>query len=91
LPAGFPPGRIEEVEMRIEILGAGSDSCRQLAENAEIAAKDLGLHYNIVLISEKKEIERFGVMTSPALAVEGRLKVVGKVASVAEIKEMLQY
>ena len=75
--------------MKIEILGTGCPKCKKLAENTETAAKDLGIRYEIEKITDINEIMKFGVMVTPALAVDGQVKVAGKVPSADEIKEML--
>ncbi len=74
---------------RIQILGTGCPKCKQLAENAEAAAKALGLEYELVKVTEINEIMKFGVMMTPALAVDGEVKSVGKVLPVDEIKKIL--
>jgi len=74
---------------KIQILGTGCPKCKKLAENAETAAKDLGIEYDIEKVTNINEIMGFGVMMTPALAVDGEVKVVGKVASPDEIKAML--
>jgi small redox-active disulfide protein 2 len=74
--------------MKIQILGTGCPKCKKLAETAEAAAKELGLDYQIEKITDITEIMDLGVMMTPALAVDGVVKVSGKVPSVAEIKEM---
>jgi len=75
--------------VRIQILGSGCAKCRQLADNAEAAAKELGLEYELVKVTDLKEIMSFGVMLTPALAVDGQVKSAGKVPSVELIKPML--
>ena len=75
---------------KIQILGTGCPKCQKLGENAEKAAKELGIEYEIVKVSKIDEITAFGVMNTPALAVDGELKVTGKVASPEDIKEMLK-
>jgi small redox-active disulfide protein 2 len=75
---------------KIQILGTGCPKCKKLAENAEAAAKQTGIEYEIQKITDINEITKFGVMMTPALAVDGRVKIVGKVASPDEIKTMLQ-
>jgi len=75
---------------KIQILGTGCPKCKKLSENAEAAAKELGIKFEIEKISEINDIINFGVMMTPALAVDGEVKVVGKVASVEEIKELIQ-
>jgi small redox-active disulfide protein 2 len=74
---------------KIQILGTGCPKCKKLAENAEIAAKDLGIEYSLEKITEISEIMKFGVMMTPALAIDGQVKSVGKVISPDEIKKML--
>ena len=73
----------------IQILGVGCPKCEQLMENAEAASKELGLDYKIEKVSDLNKITGFGVMLTPALVVDGDVKVVGKVASVEEIKKGL--
>ncbi|MBN1867540.1 TM0996/MTH895 family glutaredoxin-like protein [Candidatus Sumerlaeota bacterium] len=73
----------------IEILGAGCPKCKKLAENAEAAAKELGIEYELVKVTDIQEILKFGVMMTPALAVDGDVKSAGKVLSTEEIKKAL--
>jgi len=75
--------------MKIQILGTGCPKCKKLAENVQIAAKDAGLECEIVKVTDINEIMKFGVMLTPALAVDGQVKVVGKVPSPEEIKKIL--
>jgi small redox-active disulfide protein 2 len=75
---------------KIQILGTGCPKCTKLAENAEAAAKELGLDYSIEKVTKLAEIMAFGVMVTPALAVDGKVKVVGKVPSPAQIQRMLE-
>jgi len=74
---------------KIQILGTGCPKCKKLAENADAAAKQLGIEYTLEKVTDIKEIMKFGVMMTPALAVDGNVKVVGKVASPEDIKKML--
>ena len=74
---------------KIQILGTGCPKCRQLSENAEIAARDLGIEYEIEKVTDINDIMNFGVMMTPALVMDGVVKVVGKVVSVEEIKELI--
>ena len=74
---------------KIQILGTGCPKCPKLADNVEVAVKGLGPGYEIEKITEINEIMKFGVMMTPALTVDGDVKVVGKVASIEEIKKML--
>ena len=74
---------------KIQILGTGCPKCKALAQNAETAAKELGLEYTLEKVTDIKEIMKFGVMMTPALVVDGQVKVVGKVPSPEQIKAML--
>ncbi len=74
---------------RLQILGVGCPKCKKLAENTEAAAKALGIEYSIEKVTEVNAIMQFGVMMTPALAVDGQVKVVGKVPAPDEIKKML--
>ncbi len=75
--------------MKIQILGTGCPKCALLMENAEEAAAELGVDYEIEKVSAINDIMKFGVMVTPALAVDGDVKVVGKVPTVEEIKQFL--
>lgn len=75
--------------MKIQILGTGCPKCKKLAENAEAAAKAAGLDYELEKVTEINKIMAFGVMMTPALAVDGTVKVSGKVPSVEEIQALL--
>jgi len=75
--------------MKIQILGTGCPKCRKLAENAEEAARQLGVEHEIEKVTEIDKIMAFGVMMTPALAVDGEVKAVGKIPSVEEIRKML--
>ncbi len=74
---------------KIQILGTGCPKCKKLAENAEAAAKELGIEFEIEKVTDINEIMKFGVMMTPALVVDGDVKVVGKVPSPDEINQML--
>ena len=75
---------------KIQILGTGCPKCRKLAEVAEAAAKELGIEYELQKVTDINEIMKFGVMMTPALAVDGNVKIIGKVPSADEIKNLLQ-
>ena len=74
---------------KLTILGPGCPNCRKLAQNTEEAAKALGIEYEIVKVSDIDAILDSGVMTTPALVVDGELKVMGRVPTPDEIKIML--
>ena len=75
---------------KLQVLGTGCPKCKKLAENAEAAAKALGIEYTIEKVADINEIMKFGVMMTPALAVDGVVKVVGKVPDAEAIKAMLK-
>ena len=75
---------------KLQVLGTGCPKCRRLAQNAEAAATQLGLEFEIEKVTDLREIMRFGVMMTPALAVDGVVQVMGRVPSVEEIKQMIQ-
>lgn len=75
--------------MKVQILGTGCPKCARLAENAAEAIRDKGVDAEIEKITDINQIMTFGVMMTPALAVDGDVKVVGKVPSSEEIKTML--
>ncbi len=74
---------------KLQILGTGCPKCRKLAENTEAAARELGVEYEMEKITDINAIMGFGVMLTPALAVDGVVKVVGKVPEPADIKKLL--
>jgi small redox-active disulfide protein 2 len=74
---------------KLQILGTGCPKCKKLAELTEEAAKSLGIEYEIEKVSDIQKIMSFGVMLTPALAVDGQVKVAGKVPSVDEIKKLI--
>lgn len=76
--------------MKIQILGTGCPSCLKLAENAKQAATETGIEAEIVKVTDINEITSFGVMMTPALAIDGQVKIMGKVASPEEIKKILK-
>ena len=75
--------------IKIQVLGTGCPKCRKLAELTEAAAKDLGIEYEIEKVTDITKIMEFGVMMTPALAVDGQVKVVGKVPNMDQIKSYI--
>ena len=74
---------------KIQILGTGCPKCKKLAENAEAAAKELGVEYELEKVTQINDIMKMGVMLTPGLVVDGEVKVSGKVPSAEEIKSMI--
>ncbi|MGC9512529.1 MAG: thioredoxin family protein [Fidelibacterota bacterium] len=73
----------------IKILGGGCPKCHKLAQHAEEAAKMLNMDYDIEKISDWKEYQKYGVMITPALVIDEKLKSSGRVLSVDQIKKIL--
>lgn len=76
--------------MKIQILGMGCAKCQKLTAIAMQAADDLKQTYEIVKVTDPNDIMNFGVMMTPALAVDGTVKVAGKIPTVEEMKKLLQ-
>jgi small redox-active disulfide protein 2 len=74
---------------KIQILGPGCPKCKKMAENAETAARELGIDFEMEKVTDIKAIMSFGVMMTPALVVDGKVKVSGKLPDVDEIKKIL--
>ena len=75
--------------MKIEILGAGCPKCKQLTANAEAAIKELNISAEISKITDIDKIIEYGVMMTPALALDGTVVSAGKVLSKDEIKKII--
>jgi small redox-active disulfide protein 2 len=76
--------------MRIQILGTGCPKCRLLEEHARQAVKELGVSAEIEKVTNIEEIMRFGVMMTPALAINGSVKAVGRVLTKDQIAEFIK-
>lgn len=74
---------------KIQILGTGCPKCKALTEQTEKAAQELGLEYTLEKVTDINAIMNFAVMATPALAVDGEMKVSGRVPSVEELKKAL--
>lgn len=74
---------------KIQILGTGCPKCKKLAELTEIAAKELKIPYDMEKVTDIEKILDFGVMTTPALVIDGVVKIAGKTPSVEELKKIL--
>lgn len=75
---------------KFEILGTGCPKCKMLQQLTEDAAKELGLQYELQKVTDIKQIMSYGVMITPALVVDGQVKVAGKVPSLEEVKKLIQ-
>jgi small redox-active disulfide protein 2 len=76
--------------MTIEVLGSGCAKCKLLAERAEEAARELGVGFTLVKVTEYPDIVARGVMSTPGLVVDGVVKCQGQVPSVAAIQDLLR-
>lgn len=75
--------------MKIEILGVGCPKCKQLTANTETAVKELNIQAEIGKVTDIDKIIEYGVMMTPALAVDGKVVSAGKVLSKEEIKKLI--
>ena len=74
---------------KIQILGTGCPKCKLLFANAEAAVKSSGIEAQLEKVEKIAEIMKFGVMSTPALVVDGQVKSVGKVLSSDDIQKHL--
>ncbi|MEA4871779.1 MAG: thioredoxin family protein [Synergistaceae bacterium] len=75
--------------MKVQILGTGCPKCKKLAELTDQAAKELGFEFEIEKVTEVAKIMDFGVMSTPALAIDGKVVLAGHLPAYEKIKEML--
>lgn len=78
-----------EVHVKVQILGTGCPKCQLLEQHAREAIAELGLEAELVKVSEVDDIMEMGVMMTPALAVDGEVKSVGKVLTKDQVKAYL--
>lgn len=76
--------------MKLQIYGTGCPKCQRLAEATRVAADELGVPYEMEKVTDINQIVAAGIMVTPALAVNGEIKVTGRIPSNTELKEMLQ-
>jgi small redox-active disulfide protein 2 len=74
---------------KLQILGTGCAKCRILTDHTEQAAKELGLEYTLEKVTDINDIIAFGVVATPALVVDGEIKVAGRVPTPEAIKSLL--
>ena len=75
--------------MKIEILGMGCATCNKLEDTVRLAIKEMGIEAQIDHVKDIKQIMAYGVMTAPALVIDGVVKAAGKIPSLADIKQMI--
>ncbi|MEA3265398.1 MAG: thioredoxin family protein [Candidatus Fermentibacteria bacterium] len=74
--------------IRIQVLGTGCPKCKKMAEVAESAAGEMGMEFELEKVTDLNQIMSFGVMITPALVVNGQVKIAGKVPSPDDMKKM---
>lgn len=74
---------------KLQILGTGCPKCKKLYEATQQAVKELGIEAEVTKVEDITEIMKFNVMSTPALAVNGALKVVGRIPRLEELKTMI--
>jgi small redox-active disulfide protein 2 len=74
---------------KIQILGSGCHKCNKLTELAKKAAQELNIEYKLEKVTDLNDIMEYGVMITPALVIDGEVKIAGKVPKIEKIKEML--
>ncbi len=75
--------------MKIEVLGPGCQKCTALAANVKTAADRLGLQYELIKVTNIPALTNYGVMVTPALVIDGEVKLSGKAASDVELTTIL--
>lgn len=76
--------------MKIEVLGTGCAKCKALYENVRKALEESGTSAELVKVEDIPSIMKYGVMSTPALVIDGQVKFSGKTSSVAEIAGLLR-
>jgi len=76
--------------MKVQILGTGCPRCKKLEANARKAIEELGIAAEVEKVQDIKEITKFGVMMTPTLVIDGKVKSTGEIAPVKKIKKYLQ-
>lgn len=76
--------------VKLQILGMGCAKCVKLTAAAEAAAKALGLEYEVEKVTDPEEFVRLGVMVTPALVVDGKVKAAGKIPTAEQMKALLK-
>jgi small redox-active disulfide protein 2 len=75
--------------MKIEILGMGCATCNKLEDSVRLAISEMGIDAQVDHVKDIKKIMTYGVMTTPALVIDGKVKAAGKIPSLADIKQMI--
>lgn len=75
--------------MKIEILGSGCAKCKKLYENTLLAVKTSNLEAEVVKVEDMKKIMGYGIMSTPAIAIDGVVKSTGALLTPEEISKLL--
>jgi small redox-active disulfide protein 2 len=75
--------------MEVKVLGPGCTKCKKLYEQVDQSIKQLGLNANLAKVEKIDEIMRYGVLTTPALVINGEVKVAGRLPNAAELTNWL--
>ena len=76
--------------MKVQVFGLGCPKSRKLEANAKKAIEELGINAELEKVKDIEEISKAGVMFTPALAIDGKIKCLGEIASPKKVKEWLQ-
>ncbi|TFG91322.1 MAG: thioredoxin family protein [Candidatus Atribacteria bacterium] len=76
--------------MKIEILGTGCPKCKKLNQLAEEAINELGVSAEIIKVTDINKMIDYGVMVTPALVIDGEVKVAGKIPGKQEITKWIE-
>lgn len=76
--------------MQIKILGSGCANCKKLEANAREALKELQVEAEVIKVEDFKDIMKYGVMRTPAIVINEKVKMYGKVCTVDEVKKYIQ-
>jgi len=76
--------------MKIEVLGTGCAKCKRLLANLQEAVKDLGVEAEVVKVDSIDQIVERGVLSTPALFIDGRMRMAGRVPTVDELRRIIQ-
>jgi small redox-active disulfide protein 2 len=80
---------MEEHKMEIKVVGPGCKNCKNLLKATEEAVKELGSDAQIIYVTEMADIMATGIMRTPGLLINGKIKVMGRVPAVKEIRQMI--
>lgn len=76
--------------MKIEILGTGCSKCEKMANVVKEAIKETDKNIEIIKVTDIKEIMNYNVMITPALAIDGKVKIAGRVPTIEEVKKLIE-